>query len=63
MLSMRPLMPTQYKHRNRQLIVGDEAHLWIGANGKEIARLAQGRADGSVQGTNTMFSNIQLPYL
>jgi len=39
----------------RHLIKGPQAHKWQAANTKEIARPVQGRADGSVEGTNTLF--------
>ena len=39
----------------RHLIKGSQSQQWTVANAKEIARLAQGRADGSVEGTNTLF--------
>ena len=38
----------------RHLLGGDDAKLWETANSKEIARLAQGRADNSIIGTNTL---------
>ena len=40
----------EYKH----LIKGINSKLWIKANRKEIARLAQGRVDGKVLGKNTI---------
>jgi len=39
----------------RHLIKGDQSEVWSTANRKEIARLAQGRADKSIKGTNTLF--------
>ena len=37
----------------RHLIKGNQAEVWAAANNKEIARLAQGRAYRSIEGTNT----------
>ena len=38
----------------RHLIKGEKAQEWLRGNSKEIARLCQGRKDGTYQGTNTI---------